>query len=79
MVYKLILLFFYKEPILFSSSIAENIAYGVKNTELELTDIVQSAKQANAYNFVSNFPDGFNTVVGERGQMLSGRSGTLLT
>lgn len=64
---------------MFSSSIAENIAYGVKNTEVELADVIQSAKQANAYNFVSNFPDGFNTIVGERGQMLSGRIGTLLT
>jgi len=59
-----------QEPILFSNTIAENISYGVKEAPFE--DIVNAAKQANAYNFIQNFTHGFDTMVGERGQMLSG-------
>ena len=36
-------------------------------------DIIEAAKQANALNFIQSFPQGFDTVVGERGQMLSGK------
>ena len=62
-----------KEPILFSCSIADNIAYGA-NTGQQVTndDILDAAVQANAYGFIKSFPNGFDTVVGERGQMLSG-------
>ncbi|KAK3792323.1 hypothetical protein RRG08_046635 [Elysia crispata] len=62
-----------QEPILFSTTIANNIAYGSeKPDEVQIDQIIDAAKKANAYNFVSNFPDGFNTLVGERGLMLSG-------
>ncbi|RUS91673.1 hypothetical protein EGW08_000499 [Elysia chlorotica] len=62
-----------QEPILFSTTIADNIAYGSeKPEEVQMDQIIDAAKKANAYNFVSNFPDGFNTLVGERGLMLSG-------
>ena len=37
-------------------------------------DIMDAAVQANAYGFIKSFPKGFDTVVGERGQMLSGWS-----
>ena len=62
-----------QEPILFSCSIAENIAYGAENPEQVTTDeIIEAAQTANAYNFVQGFPGKFDTVVGERGLMLSG-------
>jgi ABC transporter fused permease/ATP-binding protein len=59
-----------QEVILFSGSIRENIAYGKSNASEE--EIVQAARQANAYNFITSFPEGFDTVVGERGVKLSG-------
>lgn len=63
----------HQEPILFSCSIADNIAYGA-NTGQQVTndDILDAAVQANAYGFIKSFPNGLDTVVGERGQMLSG-------
>ncbi|XP_065661067.1 ATP-binding cassette sub-family B member 10, mitochondrial isoform X2 [Hydra vulgaris] len=60
-----------QEPVLFSTTIANNISYGLKN-DATFEEIVSAAKQANAYNFIMNFPDGFNTIVGEKGLMLSG-------
>ena len=64
---------FFKEPILFSSSIAENIGYGVSaGQEVSKKDIINAARKANAYRFIKSFPKGINTIVGERGQMLSG-------
>ena len=68
-------LFFFQEPILFSSSIADNIAYGASTGQpVSSDDIMDAAVQANAYGFIKSFPKGFDTVVGERGQMLSGWS-----
>ena len=68
-----ILTLVFKEPILFSSSIAENIAYGASaGQQVSSDDIMDAAVQANAYSFIKSFPKGFDTVVGERGQMLSG-------
>ena len=57
---------------MFSTTIAENISYGLIGEEAKLADIIEAAKQANAYNFIKEFPQGFDTLVGERGQMLSG-------
>ncbi len=59
-----------QDVILFGGSIRENIAYG----KLSATDeeIIQAAKQANAHDFVSGFPEGYATIVGERGVKLSG-------
>ncbi len=59
-----------QEPVLFKKSIAANIAYGIQEARHE--DIVAAAKLANAHAFISGFPDGYDTVVGERGQRLSG-------
>ena len=63
-----------QEPVLFSMSIAENIAYGLPEqfADVSMNDVIDAARQANAYDFIMSFPDGFNTMVGERGQMLSG-------
>jgi ATP-binding cassette, subfamily B, bacterial len=58
------------EPFLFSVSLAENIAYGSPNAARE--DIVAAAKAANADEFIITLPDGYDTVVGERGYTLSG-------
>jgi len=58
-----------QEPILFSTTIAENIAYGRPGaSEAEL---VEAARAANAHEFISRLPAGYDTVVGERGMLLS--------
>nr|XP_056708579.1 ATP-binding cassette sub-family B member 10, mitochondrial [Euleptes europaea] len=62
-----------QEPILFSCSIAENIAYGAEDPSLVTTkEIERVAEIANAANFIQNFPKGFHTLVGEKGVLLSG-------
>jgi len=59
-----------QETILFGGSILENIRYGKQDaTEAE---IIEAAKVANAHDFISEFPNGYDTVVGERGVRLSG-------
>ena len=62
-----------QEPALFSSSIADNIAYGALDpSQVTPQQIVEAAKMANAHRFVQEFPAGYDTMVGERGIMLSG-------
>ena len=56
--------------VLFSASIAENIAYGRKGASS--SEVVEAAKLANAHEFTTRFPDGYETLVGERGMRLSG-------
>jgi ATP-binding cassette subfamily B protein/subfamily B ATP-binding cassette protein MsbA len=58
-----------QESFLFPFSIAENIAYGRVGASRE--EIVEAARAANADEFVSRLPDGYDTVVGERGATLS--------
>jgi len=55
---------------LFNGSVAENIAYGSK--EATMDEIVQAAKTARAHEFISELPEGYDTVIGERGVKLSG-------
>ena len=59
-----------QEVILFGGDIRSNIAYG--KTEASDAAIRSAAEQANALGFIESFPDGFATVVGERGVQLSG-------
>lgn len=59
-----------QEVLLFGGSIAENIAYGKPGATAE--EIELAAKQANAHDFVKAFPEGYATVVGDRGIKLSG-------
>ncbi len=59
-----------QESYLFPGSIKDNIAYGRPDATLE--EIIQAARAANAHHFIVNFPDGYDTYVGERGQRLSG-------
>jgi subfamily B ATP-binding cassette protein MsbA len=59
-----------QETILFRGTIEENIAYGRIGASHE--DIIAAAKAANVHEFVSQLPDGYQTIVGERGATLSG-------
>ncbi len=59
-----------QEVILFGGTILENIAYG--NPKADLEQIHQAAKDAYCWDFIQEFPDGFNTEVGDRGLKLSG-------
>ncbi|MCP4121296.1 MAG: ATP-binding cassette domain-containing protein [Bacteroidetes bacterium] len=59
-----------QEVILFGGTIRENIAYGRQDASGE--DIMNAARQANAWDFINDFPEGMETVVGERGIKLSG-------
>lgn len=55
---------------LFSTTIKENIAFGKPNAPME--EIVKAAKSAQAHDFITDFTDGYDTLVGERGVTLSG-------
>uniref|UniRef100_A0A4W5N3K4 ABC-type xenobiotic transporter n=1 Tax=Hucho hucho TaxID=62062 RepID=A0A4W5N3K4_9TELE len=59
-----------QEPVLFGTTIAENIRYGREDATDE--DIERAVREANAYDFISKLPDKLNTMVGERGAQLSG-------
>lgn len=59
-----------QEVLLFGGSIRENIAYAKPHATEE--EIILAAKKANAWQFISQFPDGLGTLVGERGVKLSG-------
>ena len=62
-----------QEPVLFSTSIRNNIIYGAEDPDSVTQEQLETAaREANAHNFISNFPDGYDTLVGERGVMLSG-------
>lgn len=59
-----------QDVFLFGGTIRENISYGKPDATKE--EIIDAAKQANAWEFIQRFPDGLDTVVGERGIQLSG-------
>ncbi|XP_047122153.1 ATP-dependent translocase ABCB1-like [Schistocerca piceifrons] len=59
-----------QEPVLFQTTVEENIRYGRDGCTKE--DIVNAAKMANAHAFISKLPQGYDTLVGERGAQLSG-------
>jgi subfamily B ATP-binding cassette protein MsbA len=59
-----------QDPVLFSGTIRENILYG--NPSAGEQDVIRAARAANAYDFISSLPNGFDTQVGERGALLSG-------
>ena len=59
-----------QEVLLFGGTIAENIAYGRPGATQ--AEIESAAQQANAHDFITSFPDGYATIVGERGTALSG-------
>lgn len=55
---------------LFNGTVAENIAYGSKSSTIE--QIIESAKAAKAHDFIEQLPEGYDTMIGERGVKLSG-------
>ena len=59
-----------QDVFLFAGTIAENIRYGKPDANDE--ELIEAAKNANAWEFISSFPDGMNTLVGDRGVQLSG-------
>lgn len=67
-----------QEPCLFDTTIFDNIAYGLEGTASSLAHneleklVVEAATKANAHEFISNLPEGYQTRVGERGTQISG-------
>ncbi|KAG5133997.1 hypothetical protein JHK82_025185 [Glycine max] len=61
-----------QEPVLFSVSVGENIAYGLPDEDVSKEDVIKAAKAANAHDFIISLPQGYDTLVGERGGLLSG-------
>jgi len=59
-----------QEPALFHRSLMENIRYGKQDATDD--EVIEAAKQAHCHEFISQYPEGFNTLVGERGVKLSG-------
>ena len=59
-----------QDTMLFNLSIRENISYGVPDSSIE--DIINAAKRANAHSFIEKMEDGYDTIIGERGSLLSG-------
>jgi len=59
-----------QESVLFTGSIRDNIRYG--RPDADDTDVVTAAKAAQAHDFITAFPDGYNTVLGQRGVNVSG-------
>ncbi len=59
-----------QDTFLFSGSVYDNIIYGRRDATKE--EVMEAAKMANAYNFIKELPEGFDTEVGERGVLLSG-------
>ncbi len=59
-----------QDVFLFDGTVRENLAYGSRDATLD--EIVQAAKQANAHEFIASLPDGYDSLIGERGVKLSG-------
>ncbi|XP_077473724.1 bile salt export pump [Stigmatopora argus] len=59
-----------QEPVLFATTIADNIRFGKPGVTMD--EIIQAAKEANAYNFIKDLPQKFDTLVGEGGGQMSG-------
>jgi len=62
--------FVLQETILFRTTVSENIAYGKPGATRQ--EVVRAAKLANAHEFIERMPQGYDTVIGERGETLSG-------
>jgi subfamily B ATP-binding cassette protein MsbA len=60
-----------QDTVLFNDSVWRNIAYGATGTKSR-EEVIRAAKDANAHDFISELPDGYDTVLGERGTRLSG-------
>ena len=67
----------FQDSFLFSRTVAENIAYA--NPDADMQQIVRTAEVARAHEFVRDFPEGYHTIIGERGVTLSGGQRQRLT
>ncbi|ELU04466.1 hypothetical protein CAPTEDRAFT_135774, partial [Capitella teleta] len=61
-----------QEPVLFDCTIAENIAYGDTSRDVQMSEIIEAAMNANIHNKISSLPLGYETKTGEKGAQLSG-------
>lgn len=61
-----------QDSVLFSGTVAGNIAYGVPSNAIDLRAVERAAKRAHADEFVRNLRGGYEAVIGERGSTLSG-------
>ena len=59
-----------QETVLFNDTVSANIAYG--NKDIDMNQVIDAAKTANAHEFIMKMPDQYNTIIGERGFKLSG-------
>ncbi len=59
-----------QEPILFNDTVFNNISFGKEDATLE--EVMEAAKKANAHGFIGNLPNGYDSLIGERGGKLSG-------
>jgi subfamily B ATP-binding cassette protein MsbA len=59
-----------QDAVLFRTSVAQNIAYGKPGASID--EIISAAKQAQAHEFIVRLPNGYDTMIGERGETLSG-------
>ena len=66
-----------QETFLFNTSIFDNIAYGL--TDFPMDKMIEAATMANAHNFITEMPQGYNTIIGERGVKISGGQRQRLT
>ena len=66
-----------QQPFLFNDTVRANIALG--KPEVELTEIIEAAKTSGAHAFISRLPKGYDTVIGEQGELLSGGERQRLT
>lgn len=61
-----------QEPVLFSCSIAENIAYGNNFEPVNMNEVITASRKANIHTFIASLPQGYATTVGTKGTQLSG-------
>jgi putative ABC transport system ATP-binding protein len=61
-----------QEPILMSGTIRDNITFGLKSSSVPEEKVIEAAIKANCHDFISKFPEGYDTIIGPRGALLSG-------
>jgi ATP-binding cassette subfamily B (MDR/TAP) protein 1 len=61
-----------QEPQLFATTIRKNITYAVDDSKVSMEKVIEAAKAANAHDFITSLPDGYDTIIGERGVSMSG-------
>jgi putative ABC transport system ATP-binding protein len=61
-----------QEPILMSGTIRDNITFGLKSSSVPEEKVIEAAVKANCHDFISKFPEGYDTIIGPRGALLSG-------